>query len=88
MSQQFAVDLLMCGLASMIRADFACPPSEAARCLCESAICLGELGTGDPEQLNLLAFNWAATPAIPQSTEHDRQRVNEQIAELVPGWFS
>ncbi len=83
-----ATELLLRGLAAQVRADFGYPPSEAAPCLRESAQCLGLLGVGDPERLNLLSWKWAAADAVPPSAELDRQRVNEQIAELVPSWFS
>ncbi len=83
-----SAELLLLGLAAIVRADFGYPPCEAAQYLRESASHLGVLGVGDPELLNLLGSKWEAADVIPSSATLDRQRVNEQIAELLRGWFS
>jgi hypothetical protein len=83
-----AIGWLLRSLAALLRADFGYPASEAVPYLWESAGQLALLGIGDPERLNLIASRWAAAPAIPASADLDRLCVNEQISELVPGWFS
>src|SRR5438034_2862125 len=83
-----AVGWLLGGLAALLRADFGYPGSEAVAYLRESASQLALLGIGDSERLNLIASRWAAAPAVPASAELDRLCLNEQISELVPGWFS
>ena len=86
--QSPAVRLLMLGLAAMVRADFGSRPSEAAPFLRGSATHLGVLGKGDPERINLVGHNWAVADVAPETAEGDRYLVSEQIAELVPAWFS
>ncbi len=83
-----AIGWLLRGLAALLRADFGYSTSEAVPYLRESAGQLALLGIGDPERLNLIASRWAASPAVPISADVDKLCVNEQIAELVPGWFS
>ncbi len=86
--QAAAIGWLLRSLAALLRADFGHPASEAAPYLHESAGQLALLGIGDPERLNLIALRWAAASAVPASADLDRLCVNEQISELVPGWFS
>jgi len=83
-----AIGWLLCGLAALVRADFGYPASEAVPYLRESAGQLALLGIGDHERLNLIASRWAVAPAVPASAALDRLCVNEQLSELVPGWFS
>lgn len=85
MPESATVGLLLSGLAAMVRAD---PPSEAARYLRESSWYLGQLGIGDPELLTLVGCRWGAAETVPDSAEQNRQQVNVQIAEIVPGWFN
>ena len=83
-----ATGWLLRSLAALVRADFGFPASQAVPYLRESANQLALLGMGDPERLNLIASRWGAAGAVPLSADLDRQCVNEQISELVPGWFS
>lgn len=87
-AESLAARLMLQELAAMVRADFGYPPSEAAPCLRESARCLGLIGLGDPERLNLLGWMWETAIEVPRSAELDRQQINQQIAELIPGWLS
>lgn len=82
-----AIHMLLRGLAAMLRADWGYPASPAAWPLRRSAFILGQLGTGDAERLELLAWRWEPAQVPPSSAEFDRQFVDEQIAALLPGWL-
>ena len=82
-----ATQLLLRGLAAMLRADFGYPSSDAAPPLRRSAFVLGQLQAGDAERLVLLARKWETAQVKPTSAELDRRFINEQIADLLPGWF-
>lgn len=84
----WASTLLMRALFAMLRSEFGYPSSEAAPFLSDSARHLSMLGVGDPERLSLLGSKWEDALVVPGSAVLDRQLVNEQIAELLPGWLS
>lgn len=83
-----ATELMVCGLAAIVEADFGHRPSAATQYLRESARYLGLLGLGDPERLNLIGWRWEVANVVPELADQDRQELNVQVAELVPGWFS